>query len=325
MRYLFDNHRNKMKTPVAHAYLGGALTMMGDKGRAKASFETAERVLGYEDNKDYYQSSVRDLGGVIAAVSESGRADIAIDLAKTFRDEILDETYLHTQEKAYIILALKELISSVDTPKVSAQNATLTQKSKTPSALLYGNDLTKNPTFKNRDNTPIWATVTVSGAPADAPLPMAEGFTLSKQMFSMSGSLVEGTDAKQGDRYIVRVKFSSDMNRSRTAVLADLLPAGFEIETILRPEDGSRRDGIEGPYQWVGNISDFQVVEARDDRFIASLETYRKDTYTAAYIVRAVTPGDFAMPGAVVEDMYRPADRAITESGRIRITADPSL
>ena len=41
---------------------------------------------------------------------------------------------------------------------------------------------------------------------------------------------------------------------------------------------------------------------------------------TVAYVVRAVTPGDFAMPGVVVEDMYRPTVFARSAPGRVTIT-----
>lgn len=325
MRYLFDNHRSKMKSPLAQAYLGAALAMMGDKARSKAAFDTAVEGLGFEDRRDYYQSSVRDIAGVIAAMADAGRGDRTSDITQKFREDILDETYLNTQEKAYVILGLRALLKTVEPPAVSAKGAKLTGENKRPAANMYGTDLEASPRFTSRDKSPMWATITVSGAPKEAPLPMAEGFKLEKQLFSMTGQPVQAASAKQGDRFIIRSKFSSTINQSRTIVLADLLPAGFEIETILKPTDGALKDGNNGAYEWVGNISKFQVTEARDDRFIASLETYRKDSYIAAYIVRAVTPGDFVMPGAVLEDMYRPADRAITETKRITIAADPRL
>ena len=44
---------------------------------------------------------------------------------------------------------------------------------------------------------------------------------------------------------------------------------------------------------------------------------------TLAYVVRAVTPGEFAMPGVVAEDMYRPDVFARSRAGRVTITAQP--
>jgi uncharacterized protein YfaS (alpha-2-macroglobulin family) len=39
-----------------------------------------------------------------------------------------------------------------------------------------------------------------------------------------------------------------------------------------------------------------------------------------AYIVRAITPGEFHHPAAAVTDMYRPQYNAHTASGRFVIT-----
>jgi uncharacterized protein YfaS (alpha-2-macroglobulin family) len=43
--------------------------------------------------------------------------------------------------------------------------------------------------------------------------------------------------------------------------------------------------------------------------------------FTAAYIVRAVTPGKYVLPQAVVEDMYRPDRFGRTATGRIEVSA----
>ena len=108
-------------------------------------------------------------------------------------------------------------------------------------------------------------------------------------------------------------------------MLVDFLPAGFEIETVLRPEDGAGPRTVDGrnrdgAYAWIGEISTPNMAEARDDRFVAAFDV-RSEPFAFAYIVRAVTPGAFAMPGAVVEDMYRPAAFARTQPGRIDIRA----
>ena len=87
--------------------------------------------------------------------------------------------------------------------------------------------------------------------------------------------------------------------------------------------------------------------EFRDDRFVASFNLFNTPrensggensngggaanstsaaagamrTATAAYIVRAVTPGKFVHPAATVEDMYRPDLYARTAAGTLTITA----
>ncbi len=138
----------------------------------------------------------------------------------------------------------------------------------------------------------------------------------------MSGKKIDLATVQKGTKLIVKVSFRSTQNRSRQAVLADLLPAGMEIETILSPEDGAQRNGQKGMFNWLGELSNFQTQEMRDDRLIAVAETYNKDEQAIAYIVRAVTAGDFVWPGAVVQDMYRPVDQSNTQSNRVIISYD---
>ena len=82
----------------------------------------------------------------------------------------------------------------------------------------------------------------VTGAPLKAPLPKQKGFDVEKTIYTMTGKTVDLNGIQKGSKFIVKVSFNSTQNRSRQAVLADLLPAGMEIETILRPEDGSLRE-----------------------------------------------------------------------------------
>jgi len=103
-------------------------------------------------------------------------------------------------------------------------------------------------------------------------------------------------------------------------IVADLLPAGFEIETLLRPADGDVEDGDDGAFAWIGQIDRPQSAEARDDRYVAAIDV-REDPVTLAYLVRAVTPGTFAYPGVVAEDMYRPDVTARSAAGTVQIEA----
>ena len=64
--------------------------------------------------------------------------------------------------------------------------------------------------------------------------------------------------------------------------------------------------GGQGPYAWLGELSEPRIAEARDDRFLAAIDLRQRRSVRLAYIVRAVTPGEYTFPGAVTEDMYRP-------------------
>ena len=108
-------------------------------------------------------------------------------------------------------------------------------------------------------------------------------------------------------------------NRLHPAIIADLLPAGLEIETILKANDGGGSN-YSGPYKWAGELTFPRVAEARDDRFIAAVDVRGRKRFTLGYIVRAVTPGSYVMPGTVIEDMYKPGIIGRTSVGRIEIT-----
>ena len=79
--------------------------------------------------------------------------------------------------------------------------------------------------------------------------------------------------------------------------------------------DGTRRSG---PFAFVGEISYGRITEARDDRFVGAIDL-RGTRYNFAYMARAVTPGTYTLPGAQVEDMYRPGVFARSAPGQIRI------
>jgi len=60
--------------------------------------------------------------------------------------------------------------------------------------------------------------------------------------------------------------------------------------------------------------------EARTDAYVATF-AYSSQTasFTTAYMVRATTPGSFALPGVTVEDMYRPELRGNTAAGHVEV------
>ena len=151
---------------------------------------------------------------------------------------------------------------------------------------------------------------------------MQAGYTIDKRMFRLDGTVADPDSIRPGDRVVIVISGQPEGARSYPTVLVDLLPAGLEIETLLGPQDGAGALGWDGtrrsgPFAWIGEITDTQVAESRDDRFVASANL--REPFRYAYIARAVTPGRFTMPAAQVEDMYRPGVMARTSTGQIRI------
>jgi uncharacterized protein YfaS (alpha-2-macroglobulin family) len=114
-------------------------------------------------------------------------------------------------------------------------------------------------------------------------------------------------------------------NTYRQMGVIDLLPAGLEIEMPLSGEDGK-------PYPFLKTLSDTNMTDARDDRFVAafnigsqyfSIQDKRKPepqpVFRLAYVARAVTTGSFVLPAGAVMDMYAPAIHGRTKLGNVTI------
>ena len=74
---------------------------------------------------------------------------------------------------------------------------------------------------------------------------------------------------------------------------------------------------------WIEDGAEPVSSEFRDDRFTAAFERNKESSpvFAVAYVVRAVSPGRYVLPQAMVEDMYRPDRFGRTGTSAIEITA----
>ena len=101
-------------------------------------------------------------------------------------------------------------------------------------------------------------------------------------------------------------------------IVADYLPAGFEIDNPSLVSSGET-----SALSWIADGVEPVNSEFRDDRFTAAFERKQDSgpVFTVAYVVRAVSPGRYVLPQAIVEDMYRPDRFGRTSTGAIEIQA----
>lgn len=291
---------------------------MGDKARAISAFNAAEEVLGYDNDGDYYQTPTRDVAAILALAAENNMEEHVVRLSEKLGEDARDPDRLTTQEKAFMLLAANGLTGGNENISLRVEG------------MGRGNDnersyrLTEEQTrqgvdFELRGDAPVFRTVMVQGSPEKAPPALSRKLGARKSIHTLGGGRVDLGSLTQGEQYVVVLRISPDENRTNPVIVADLLPAGFEIETILKPRDGERGSRNDGAFAWIGAISSGRVAEARDDQFVAAVDL-RSDPRTLAYVVRAVTPGEYAMPGVQAEDMYRPEVQARTQARRITIT-----
>jgi len=137
---------------------------------------------------------------------------------------------------------------------------------------------------------------------------------VTRNVYRPDGSNADLSKARQTDLYVAVIRGTrTDASQSAQALVVDLLPAGFEIETATVSKGRSTTD-----YSWLPELTDVTYTEQRDDRFIAALDLKNGTRdFTLAYIVRAVTPGEFKYPALVVEDMYEPETTGRTAIGKL--------
>jgi hypothetical protein len=170
----------------------------------------------------------------------------------------------------------------------------------------------------NRGDTPAWRSVSITGVPvADLPAE-SNGYSVGRSVFRPDGTAADLSKARQTDLFVVVINGSrTDASQPVQTLVVDLLPAGFEIETATVSKGRSTTD-----YSWLPELTEATYTEQRDDRFIAALDLKNgaKD-FTLAYIVRAVTPGEFKYPALVAEDMYEPETTGRTAIGKLTVGA----
>lgn len=317
LRYLHDRSLESIPSPLARAHIAAALGHMGDRARAKSAFESAISVLGFDNTGDYYQTERRDLAGVFALAAETGFNDVISGLIDQLGDDLPDPHRLTTQEKAFLLLATNGLVGDEDGLLIEAEGLGRGFDNEEIYRLAEG-QVSGDTRFTLGGEKPVFRTVIARGVPLAAPPPVSENLSISKTFHAIDGSRVDIGRVRQGDQIAVVLRVSPEERRLNPLIIADLLPAGMEIETVLRPADGRIENGDNGAFAWIGTIARGKTTQAQDDRFVAAVDV-QSDNVTLAYLVRAVTPGEFTVPGATAEDMYRPSVTARSRAGRMVI------
>ncbi len=313
LRYFHDSLMSKVKNPLAKAHIGAALAIFGDKARADNAFREALKASDHTNDWNYYQTPLRDAAGIVTLISEAGYNHLIEEATENMTRRMKEPRRMHTQEKAHILMATHELLKNAGPVEVALDGRALEGLNASPSFTYTTEDLKAERQYENRSQGPLFVSITKTGAPKVTPPASSNGVILSKRIVTREGRAVSLSNVKQNDRFIIVLSGRTNDKRNHPLIIADLLPAGFEIETILRP--GSK------DFPWLAKLSYPRVAEARDDRFVAAVDIRDGKRFTLAYEVRAITPGRFTMPGAVAEDMYRPGIFARTTAQNLSVAS----
>jgi uncharacterized protein YfaS (alpha-2-macroglobulin family) len=318
LRYFNDTYLNRLPTPIAAAQIGAALAMTGDMDRAGKAFARAkidsERALrGYWDySSEWYGSGLRDSAAIIALMVEAKApsADLAALLDKV-AGEMSARSYLSTQEQAWILRAAHATANDQAKLKLALSNGQAADQAKPYLVKAALRDLDQDLTVTNQGDQVVYLRATASGVPTTSQPTVSHGAEVDRQFFSLDGKPADLTKLKQNDIVVAVITGQFNDQANHRAMVIDLLPAGLEIENERLTNNRRTGDLAWLPEMSGGSFGESSYVEYRDDRFIAAFDTRpEQQSFTFAYMLRAVTPGQYKAPAVELEDMYKPELRA---------------
>lgn len=321
LRYLADTKLGNLATPIAKAQLAAALALVGDRARAERVYSAALDSLAPKPVLEFgrvdYGSALRDAAALVSLASE-GNAPKATLISAVSRIEAARglTPYTSTQENAWLVLASRALAKEADSFALDVDGSPI-------KSALYRSykaaEMTGKPIrITNTGETPVHAVVSVTGSPVTPEPAASNGFKIERNYFTLDGKPADPAKARQNDRFAVVLKITEAKPEYGHIMVADYLPAGFEIDNPHLVSSGDT-----GTLDWIEDGQEPEDTQFRDDRFTAAIgrKSDDKAVFTVAYVVRAVSPGKYVLPQATVEDMYNPSRYGRTNTGTVEVRA----
>ncbi len=299
---------NALPTPLAKAQVGAALMLAQDRPRAEAAFTAAlaapARKFWYKD----YGSALRDQLATVVLLKESGLLpDRLAALIASLPGADLRSVYLSTQEEAWAVAAAAVLGKDGQPTRVQIEGNAL------PAAATVIAALTGPVTVRNLGDRPVWQTVSVTGVPLEAPPAARAGMRITRKFLHDDGTPLDLDTLRQNNSFVLLLEGRADDGQDHRALVVQGLPAGWEVI-------GTFNEGSVPGMAWLDKLSATEAQPAADDRYAAVLSLPPDAPgFRVAVHLRAVTPGEFELPGAEASDMYRPGVFARQGVARIKV------
>ncbi|MEO3413409.1 MG2 domain-containing protein [Roseovarius sp. CAU 1744] len=313
LRYYADVKAGSLGSPLAAAQLGAALAAYGDQTRADRLFAQAARMIGAQSGAETqvwradYGTRQRDRAAVLTLAVEAGSS--AVDRAVLSNALVTDGPHMSSQEQAWTLLAANALINDPGAAGLTVNDAPVAG----PFVRRFAAGNTTPMVIRNTGTAATDITLTSIGIPDVPPEAGGYGYAIERQYFDMDGNPAALQGVATGTRLVAVLKITPFERGEARLMVDDPLPAGLEIDNpnLLRSGDVRALD-------WL-NPAEARHTEFRTDRFLAAVDWRSDKAFQLAYIVRAVSPGEYHHPAATVEDMYRPQYRARTGTARMSV------
>jgi uncharacterized protein YfaS (alpha-2-macroglobulin family) len=320
LRYLADAKLEDLTTPLSRGQLAAALALHGDKVRAEKVFNAALESLPRNElsptaGRDDYGSPLRDAAAIVALATEAGVENtVRVALTRVQLARAVTPS-TSTQENAWLVLAARAFAKEAD--RVSLSIDGVEHKGNYFRTVRAADLQGKTIRIANKGDRPVQVVIGVRGAPVASEPAAEKGFKITRTYRMLDGTPISDiSKVTQNERMVVVLRATPTEMVAGRLLLVDFLPAGFEIDNPRLVAGGET-----GSLKWLGQMTETVHSEFRDDRFVAAFNRTDGDrsAISVAYIVRAVSPGRYAHPPAMIEDMYRPDRFARTDASTVEV------
>ena len=276
LRYLADVRLSDVATPIAKAQIAAALAMVGDKERADNVYLAALNAISPQPKFDLgradFGSALRDAAALVTLASEGKAPQKTIDDAVLRIDAARSlSTSTSTQEDAWLVLAARAVTKQLNAISL-AVNGEPRQGALYRS--LRPDDLASPVAVANQGDGNVQAVISVSGAPLTPEPAAEEGFKIERKYYTLDGEAADPSKSRQNQRFVVVLKMTEPQPQFGRVIVADYLPAGFEIDNPRLVSSGET-----GTLAWITDAAEPVNSEFRDDRFSAAFD--RKQEFGA--------------------------------------------
>ena len=311
------------KSPYPLVQLAAAFKLMGDNSRSSQLINSAMSLkfpIHYSAN---YTSNIRDKAMVISLLLEH---DLALTWGQKLSFELWQDIksrhWFSTQERLALVLADSQLAQHFDHDfDYTLQIAASEFKGPDQVSAFYRVDgaALNDSNLRNTSTHPLYINTISQGYPINPPAYQADGLTIRRDYYDLSGQAIAIKQVNSGQRLIVRIRVHSKLEQLKDVMVVDLLPAGFEIEQgTLGDQLDLEQLTIEGHnITALSRQENIDYQGYRDDRYIAAISVNSYRETELFYLVQAVTPGEYRHPPVMAQGMYRDDIRAVGEASEL--------
>jgi uncharacterized protein YfaS (alpha-2-macroglobulin family) len=312
---------NAAELPGYAAYqLASALGLAGDVAAAKAivPFEIQPDLALPEDGGNF-SSGVRSDAILLDLLLEvDPRNPSTAVLARSLLERARVGRWYNTQATAFALTALGKYFGRVDQADFFGEiviEGLDSHSIDTADFVIAADNLGgRQIEISINGNGPCFYYWQASGVPVKAgESEYDRGITVRREYLDASGDPADLYDIRLGTQLVGHIALTCANRSLDNVVIADLLPAGFEIEnprlanSPLMPWLPSKPAKV-----------DYQDI--RDDRVLLFVNLLAKKTLHLYYGLRAIAAGEFIVPPVAAECMYNPLVAGAGSSGRVVIT-----